>query len=368
VSADATFDELKAERAMLEAEYESRFLHDCEQNLALRTRIHSNGSPHVVRQCLRCGQQRGTPIGKKEAANLLAGAEACPFDTTIEEAHRQERMTLSARIDDVNTRMLELSNPRYAAELAAKREAVAAGEDEATRNLDSALAHLRPVKAPIQRLQFVMAHLKKNTGDFADPPQATEEFFRSEDELKRWLDGWIERYFDVWREVPGRHLTEGVGVKADYILAPKRPLVDAGFKAAPIGLEVKHLPLVNGFSPKASRFVWQAVSYTDCEFEVDGQATRPKQVLLFSNLSFEYELRELRHIGEPRSNDRSKWDALVELANHANVGQLEVLGQRSLWEGWKVSFAGGTYFSFHAKRGFMLHDKNLFDKVRIGNF
>ncbi|WP_374417167.1 hypothetical protein [Ectopseudomonas oleovorans] len=110
------------------------------------------------------------------------------------------------------------------------------------------------------------------------------------------------------------------------------------------------------------------MSYTDCEFEVDGQATRPKQVLLFSNLSFEYELRELRHIGEPRSNDRSKWDALVELANHANVGQLEVLGQRSLWEGWKVSFAGGTYFSFHAKRGFTLHDKNLFDKVRIGNF
>jgi hypothetical protein len=368
VSEDASFEELKAERERLDAEYASRFVHECEQSLALRTRILANGSMHLVRQCMRCGQQRGTPIGKKEAAALLAGAEAPLFDTTIEDAQRQERGALGARIDAISTRMLELSSPRYAAELAARRDAAAAGEHGAAQALDAALAHLRPTKSPAQRLHFVMSHLKQHAADFSEPPQAESEFFRTEEELKRWLDGWIAKYFEVWREVPGRHLTEGVSVKADYILAPKQPLVDAGFKVGPIGLEVKYLPLVHGFSPKASRFVWQAVSYTDCEFDVDGHATRLKQVLLFSNLSFEHEVRELRHIGSPRSSDRSKWDALVELANHANVGQFEILGQRSMWDGWKISFASGIYFSFHAKRGFMLHDKNLFEKVRVGNF
>lgn len=213
-----------------------------------------------------------------------------------------------------------------------------------------------------------MSHLKKRRTDFTDPPPAESEFFRGEDELKYWLDGWIAKHFDVWREVPGRHLTEGVGVKADYLIAPKPHLTAAGFKPGPIGLEVKYLPLVHGFSPKASHFVWQAVSYTDCEFERGDERVRPKQVLLFSNMSFEHELRQLRFIGDPKSNDRSKWDALVELANHANVGQLEILGERSMWSGWKISFAGGTYFSFHAKRGYVLHDKNLFEKVRVGNF
>jgi hypothetical protein len=186
--------------------------------------------------------------------------------------------------------------------------------------------------------------------------------------LRTWLDDWLHEDFDVWPEVVGKHLTEGSRVKIDYILKPKDHLVRAGFKPGPIGLEVKYLPIEHGFSPKASRFVWQAVSYTDCEFDLAGKPVRLPRVLLFSNISFDGERGLLKGIDHSAfSNDQAKWNALLELANHANVGALEIYGTREHYYGWRIAFATGTYFR-RRRNEYTLSDRNLFEKVRIGNF
>lgn len=343
--------------------------HDCAEHLQLRTRIVANGHAQFVHQCLRCGEQRGGPVGKAQVAALTGGGRPPPFDDGAEERVRAQRRALLAKVSAVDRELLELRSPAYAAQVATERAAAAGAEQRAASAIATAVQELRSLNAPYpsHRLQFIVSELLKHQEHFADPRANPATNFQSEDELKQWLDGWLERDFEVWREVRGRHLTEDARVQADYVLAPRAPLVDAGFKPGYFGLEVKYLPLVHGFSPKASRFVWQAVSYTDCSFDLDGKPVRLPRVLLFSNLSFEHELRQLRHLGSPRSNDRSKWDALVELANHANVGQLEILGDRDSWRGWKISFAGGTYFS-QTSNGSRLHNKVLFEKVRIGNF
>src|SRR5690606_11550662 len=73
------------------------------------------------------------------------------------------------------------------------------------------------------------------------PEDAPPARFRSEAELREWIEGWLGQDFDWTSEVPGRHLTEGVPVKIDYILRPKQHLTDAGFKPGPIGMEAKYL-------------------------------------------------------------------------------------------------------------------------------
>lgn len=44
-----------------------------------------------------------------------------------------------------------------------------------------------------------------------------------------------------------------------------------------------------------------------------------------------------------------------------------IYGNRERHSGWRIAFATGTYFRRH--RGeYSLSDKNLFEKMRIGNF
>jgi hypothetical protein len=66
-------------------------------------------------------------------------------------------------------------------------------------------------------------------------------------------------------------------------------------------------------------------------------------------------------------NEKAKWTALLELANHANVGNLVMYGGRDNRQGWKIKFASGTYFS-RLRGECSLHNAKLFNKIRIGNF
>jgi len=79
----------------------------------------------------------------------------------------------------------------------------------------------------------------------------------------------------------------------------------------------------------------------------------------------------LEHLGREYQNDYAAWRGLLQLANHANVGTLEVKGAREAWKGWKVVFSSGSYFSrstYEGQSSYRLSNSRMVEKVRIGNF
>lgn len=344
--------------------------HDCNLSVSLRLRTVDGGGRSLVRQCTICGRQRGGALKKANAP-----ADTPPFDTELEPAFHAQRLAIYRELQAAEAALARLIDPElarqhdeYKASLQADREASVAQLVHAGRALDAAVPSLLTMDWR-ERLPFVIRHLQvRHSASLVDPQPVIFEPFETEVELRSWLDPVIERDFEVVREVRGRHLTEQARVQIDYVLVPRPHLIAEGFKPDPIGLEVKYLPLVHGFSPRASRFIWQAISYTDCEFNLSGQTTRLSRVLLFSNLSFDDEQRQLRGITDsPVANDRAKWNALLELANHANVGSFQISGSRARNEGWRITFAAGVYFSRN-RQSLSLRNQHLFDKVRIGNF
>lgn len=342
--------------------------HECEEHVAVRRRVFENRSVHFVRQCQICGSQSGGPLSKAAAATLLRGEEPLAFDEAIGQARIERIRVWASELAEVTTQISLIENPNAVLESQnVERESVE-GKARALTALDAAVSEL--CRMPWhRRLPFVIEHLQRQHAvTLANPEAASVNKFESEPELREWLDAWLHEDFHVHPEVPGRHLARGTAVKIDYVLEPKEHLIAHGFKPGPIGLETKHLGLGGGFSPKASRFVWQAVSYTDCEFQLRGNAVRLPRVLLFSNLSFDGEVSLLRAIDpSPLANDRAKWSALLELANHANVGNLEMYGTRERRAGWRIAFATGVYFRRTGDE-YSISNVRLFDKARIGSF
>lgn len=323
-----------------------------------------------MEQCTICGQQRGE--AKKRTS---ATAETLEFGTDLATTYNAQRFSVDQDLSEAKGALADLIDPGLAPQRAefqalvqADRDASFAQLTQASQALDAAIPALHRMQWQ-RRLPFIISHLQRNhSATFTDPQPASFVPFETEIQLRSWLHPMIERDFEVATEVRGHHLTARTRVQIDYILVPRAHLVAQGFKPDPIGLEAKYLPLDNGFSPRASRFIWQAISYTDCEFELHGQLTRLSHVLLFSNLSFEDELRQLRGITDsPLANDQAKWTALLELANHANVASLQMYGSRVRSDGWKIKFASGVYFSKFEETP-KLHNRRLIEKVRIGNF
>lgn len=344
--------------------------HDCSLSLSLRLRTVEGGGRSLVRQCNVCGRQRGGALKRADAP-----PDTLAFDANLEATFNAQRLAIYQELHTAEAALTALTDPElahwrdeYRSSLQADRDASAVRLTQARGALDAAMPKILTLNWR-ERLPFVIGHLQRHhSASLIDPQPAHFERFETEGELRSWLDPVIERDFEVAREVRGRHLIEQVRVQIDYVLIPRQHLVAAGFRPDPIGLEVKYLPLDHGFSPRASRFVWQAISYTDCEFELRGQTTRLSHVLLFSNLSFDDEQRQLRGITDsPVANDRVKWNAFLELANHANVGSLQMSGSRATNEGWKITFATGRYFSRN-RQSLRLRNRHLIEKVRIGNF
>ncbi len=200
--------------------------------------------------------------------------------------------------------------------------------------------------------------------------EATKRF-KSEPELKAWLEAHLSEDFILKPEVVGKHMSEGVRVQIDYIAYAKPHLIAHGFEPVYFGIEVKFLDQTDGFTHKASRGIWQTVSYTDSTFFVDGEWRRLKFALFFSNLCFDEERELLEGVGMQPENDRVTWRALLQLANHANVGSLEILGNREAWRGWAMAFSSGRYFRRSMRDGqavYHLSNANMINEVRIGNF
>lgn len=357
----------ESEERLAEIQRRLQDAHTCEQSLELRSRTFDGGHVHVVKQCMVCGQQRGGPLSRAAAQKELASTVAPPFDPELGRIFSEERRRL---VDELIALRANLSGPPVLETMRteqAEQDSMQGRADEARAALDKVVDLLDGI--PHTGLRFIIQHLQKvHPTLFADASTAPAHPFSNEPELRAWLDSWIAEDFDVLREAAGQHLTERVRVKIDYILSPKAALVEAGFKPGPIGLEVKYLPTHGGFSPRASRFIWQAVSYTDCAFQIGSEQVRLPRVLVFSNISFDNERARLKGIDHSAlSNDRAKWNALLELANHANVGELQIYGTREKMLGWRIAFATGVYFR-RTRDGYSISDRNLFDKVRVGNF
>lgn len=344
-------------------------VHSCDEHLGLRRRTVAGGATHIVRQCAICGQQRHGPLSKMEATRLLGGREAEPFDDSAEHEYRQLRLSRVKEQQRIEQRIAQLENPdsaRMDAEAQSRREASLERARQAIADAVDAVSVLPPPR----REPFLIGELLARRGGSTETAscESGHEWFKNENEVRTWLLGWLEQDFDVWQEVPGVHLAERVRVRVDLVLRPKPHLVDAGFMPCFFGVEVKHLPVDGGFSPKASRAVRQAMSYMDSEFDVAGVPVRLQRVLLFTNLSFDCERNRLRGLDpSPLANDKAKWTALLELANHGNVGNFEIYGNRARWKGWRIAFATGKYFSRYLK-DYELADSHLFAKVRVGNF
>ena len=106
-------------------------------------------------------------------------------------------------------------------------------------------------------------------------------------------------------------------------------------------------------------------------FSVDGEWRRLKFALLFSNLGFEGELALLENLGMQRENEWVTWKSLLQLANHANVGTLDILGKREAWRGWSMAFSRGRYVRRTTKEGAAtcsLSNARMINKVRVGDF
>jgi hypothetical protein len=157
------------------------------------------------------------------------------------------------------------------------------------------------------------------------PPEFIAQLIgKSEPEVKTALRLRLERDFELEEEVHGTHIIENVPVVVDFMLTARMHLVERGFPAAPIPLEVKQL---SDSDNKSVRAAWQCITYAQSTFR--GQ--RPPFVVLFPPVRYFYKQgQECEHIA-----------CLHSLLPKANVGQLGFLRNGA----WEIYFAQDRFFS-----------------------
>lgn len=344
---------------------------ECDKHLEIKMRQFGGGK-HYVKQCNACGEQRGGSLKAADALGQLGGGSPKDFDSSIGEARRLRSKMRSERaaelLDEASRlKLLLYGQPDWRAQQIAdteKRDKAATGFSQYVDGLVEQFG----IDGAVGFLVRETVRLKKRTHDEF---RQTVSRFTSEGELKKWFESQFSKDFEIFPEVRGRHLAEDVTVRIDYLLKARKHLLDAGFEARPFGVEIKYFCQEDGFTHKTSRGLWQTISYNDCEFDLEGVLHRPKFCLLFSNLSFEGELRLINSFGFEYENDKFEWRGMLHLANHANVGCLNSKGTKDQCRGWEMRFVGGIYFScstYQEKSTYHKSNENVINKVRIGNF
>jgi hypothetical protein len=258
----------------------------------IRLRTASNGSKHHVMQCMGCGEQRGGALGDKAAKASLGNRSALTFDDQVHIAYVAKRRALSDEHSALHEIWLSRERPEVLPSLRAAREA---DEARAERIKATVAKCVEELQGEVSELLAADALSKEAVAIRKRHRLALIEAtkrFRSEPELKAWLEEHLGEDFILKPEVVGKHTSESVRVQIDYIAYAKPHLIAHGFEPEYFGIEVKYLDQTDGFTHKASRGIWQTVSYTDSTFFVDGHWRRLKFALVFSNLCFEEE-REL---------------------------------------------------------------------------
>ncbi|MBN3189165.1 hypothetical protein H4F64_02925 [Pectobacterium brasiliense] len=339
---------------------------ECDLHLEIKIRVFGGGE-HYVRQCNNCGRQKGGALKAIDALDELKGLPPHIFDPAIEDGYDIESQIRSKKLSLLSHEKFQL--------LYGETESIYSEQDKKYRDAYQILSeHIDTFIQTFDMDKALFALYQQEIRIKKEKRESSEEYlslFSSEAELKEWMFNLLKYDFHIYQEVTGTHITENLKVRIDYVLYPKAHLVKLGFEPAPFGIEVKYLNQEKDFAHKASRSIWQSISYNDCEFSINDKKFSLKFCLLFSNLSFSNEMDILKLNSDHVDEKYMKWVGILNVANHAKVGVLKVIGKRERVKGWSMSFAGGGYFNCRIDRNeriYKLSNANTINKVRVGNF
>ncbi|MDP2804884.1 MAG: hypothetical protein Q8O24_02975 [Gallionellaceae bacterium] len=145
-------------------------------------------------------------------------------------------------------------------------------------------------------------------------------------------------------------------IRVDFILEPKQHLIDVGFDATKIAIEVKS-PIKKESVKQLLDCMSQAHSYTLCTHEnefIDFIVIYPA-IQLFFDYDFEHKYK----LDQRSKYHRSEVSILHRVMQRANIGSLEITN-----ESYRFSFAGSRFYSPEKGRSKI---KNLGMVRRIGS-
>ena len=326
--------------------------HDCNNHLDLRQRTKGAQIAYAY-QCQRCGRAVGNEVPKRDVHNPVP-----LFDDRLADAYDKKLSALVAA-----ERSNRTNGENFVSDMALAKI-------EFTERVDlvfSEIAQKYPhANVPAMFKQYI-AQATSNL-DYSDQTQ-----WQSEEQLKDWFRSYMSKWFTVFEEVPGTMNIDGriSNVRIDFIIVAHAYLVDAGFTPDPIGVEVKHFKLMfdcgQNFSGKLSKGIYQAMSYAhpSVRWQICGVETPLVAVMLFSPYSFEQEREILKGIP-----DRGYWSTLfsmLQVAGHANVGEIRINRNWSLELRARFEVGGSTYADIYRGQLTRRPHNDLIGKSRVGN-
>jgi len=339
---------------------------ECDLHLEIKIRVFGGGE-HYVRQCNNCGRQKGGALKAIEALDELKGQSPLIFDPVIEEKYNIESQIRIKKLSLLSHEKIQLLYGETTSIYSEQEKKYHEAYQTLSGHIDSFIQDFDMDKALFALYQQEI-RIKKEERESS---KKFSSLFSSEIELKEWMFNLLKCDFHIYREVTGVHMTENLKVRIDYVLYPKKHLVRQGFEPVPFGVEVKYLNQEKDFAHKASRSIWQSITYNDCEFSINEKKFSLKFCLLFSNLSFSDEVNILKLNSSHADEKYMKWVGMLNVANHAKVGLLNIIGERERAKGWSMNFAGGVYFSCRIdkhEKSYKLSNANTISKIRVGNF
>lgn len=212
--------------------------------------------------------------------------------------------------------------------------------------------------------------------------------FKNELEIQDWFYRVFSEWFFIAREVPGIHLVERSAVRVDFMLFPRKILVDNGFHKDWFGVEVKLFPSDKEELAAPSKALWQAVSYNDSEFDLTKSNSanfrienispkKPSYMMLFSNRSFKkgYDEYVKQHGEEVSIQHEYIMRTISVVGLYAKVGMISIneFSDKSNLKRWDFNFGREIYYSFLRKNNYHMQDEyhlrnnKLINKKRVGH-
>ncbi len=183
-------------------------------------------------------------------------------------------------------------------------------------------------------------------------PENPEYLKLTEEELKEILEKTLSNDFIIEKDKPGFHLLEQRKVVIDYLLYPKKHLIDSGFDDVWFGCEVKSPVGKKEAHKKLLDFAKQSIDYTESDFE----GTIPVFVLMFPSMS--------HFFGDEGDGDLQHAHYFCHLfrafIQRFKVGTLSINHR----EKWSISFGSQRYYSKTKGRSKVV---NLGKKRHIGS-
>jgi hypothetical protein len=169
----------------------------------------------------------------------------------------------------------------------------------------------------------------------------------SEVELTESLICSLSRDFEICREVKGHHPIYDQDVRVDLMCRAKPHLADSGFTDQWFGIECKWIEGLGGQTSKITRMVWQAITYAQSVFNINGVQINPAFVAFYTPDKL-----------HPNIEDALR--PLLALGLYGNIGRLFFYSDGN----WGIKFAWS--YARSTSQGFRVNKKQL-PKKRAGS-